>query len=144
MMYFANRIMNLRNICNELHLLTRIENISSIINNAIIQQIIYKDIETGLQSCNYINKFLADLKFVLERNDEIHDETCIDIKNVEYLMNNISMCKHTFNTIREYLENNDTSHAISYMKILDDDVDIITVNTKNIFNDLDLETEGVF
>ena len=144
MMYFANKIMNLRQISNELHLLTTIENISSIINNGIIQQIIYKNIETGLESCSYTTKFLADLKFVVERNATICDEICINVANIDYLISNISSYKHDINKIREHLDNNDTTHAINYMKSLDNDIDLITVNTKNIFSDLGLETEGVF
>lgn len=144
MMYFTNQIMNIRHICNEMHILTTTENISSILNNSIIQQIIYKDIDKVLQSCSYTIKFLADLKFVVERNDALCDEMCINIANIDYLINNISLCKHDLNKIIEHLDNNETTHAIRYMKSLDEDIDLITVNTKNIFNDLGLETEGVF
>ena len=143
-MYFTNSIMKMIDVCNKMHLMTTIENISSIINNAIIQQIICKDIETGIQSCSYVNKFVTDLKIVVERNDEVCGDTCIDIKNIDYLIDNISMYKQSLNKIRECLDNNDTSHAISYMKSLDTCADLITVNTIDIFNDLGLETEGVF
>ena len=144
MIYLSNSIMNIRNVCNKLQLMTTIEKITTIINNAIIQQIIYKEIAAGIRSCIYASMFLTDLKFVVERNDAINDETCINIANIEYLINNISLCKHDLNEIREHLDNNDTTHAINDMKRLNNDIDRITVNTKNIFTDLDLESEGVF